>query len=199
MSVTLDASMSTLPAKSRFEDSADLEDLTRAAADGDRRAWDQLYQRYQPLISRMCRRYGLNTSDAADVSQTVWMQLVRYAGQIREPRSLPGWLATTVKHECLAVVQSGRNIEPADPMMDRRLQQIDRTEIDEHLHLSDRRRSLHEGLSQLRPHQRELVLLLIAEPQMSYQEISGRLGMPVGSIGPTRARCLHQLRLVMAN
>ena len=169
-------------------------DLVEAAARGDRQAWKVLYERYAPLISSVCRRYGLAGSDADDVSQAVWLLLVQRLDRLREPSALPGWIATTTKNEALRVLKSRRRIEPADPMADSRFDSTDRPELDEGLIRADQRRALREGLRQLRPEHRQLMLLLLADPHLSYHEISRRLGIPVGSIGPTRARCLRRLR-----
>ena len=169
-------------------------DLVEAAARGDRQAWKVLYERYAPLISSVCRRYGLAGSDADDVSQAVWLLLVQHLNRLREPSALPGWIGTTTKNEALRVLKARRRIEPADPMADSRFLSTDRPELDEDLIRADQRRALRQGLRQLRPEHRELMLLLLADPHLSYHEISRRLGIPVGSIGPTRARCLRRLR-----
>ena len=147
--------------------------------------------------SSICRRYRLADSDADDVSQAVWLGLVQHLNRLREPSALPGWIATTTKNEALRVIQAGRRMLPSDPVVDHKFDSTDRTdrpELDDQLCQADRRRALLEGLRQLRPEHRQLLLLLVADPRLSYQQISRRLGMPIGSIGPTRARCLRRLR-----
>ena len=180
-----------------------LADLVQAAARGDRQAWEALYERYTPLISSVCRRFRLTGDDADDVSQTVWLVLVQQLNRLREPSALPGWIVTTTKNEAMRVINAGRRMLPSDPMADNRFDRADRadradrtepTELDDHLCLADQRRALADGLAQLRPEHRQLLLLLVADPRLSYQQISGRLGIPIGSIGPTRARCLRRLR-----
>jgi RNA polymerase sigma factor (sigma-70 family) len=171
-----------------------LADLVEAAVRGDDDAWEVLYERYTPLISSVCRRYRLAGSDADDVSQAVWLRLVQHLNRLREPNALPGWIVTTTKNEALSVIKAGRRTLPADPMADNRLDSTDRPELDDRLCQADQRRALREGLRQLRPEHRQLLLLLVADPQLSYKEISKRLGIPIGSIGPTRARCLRRLR-----
>lgn len=171
-----------------------LVDLVEAAARGDRQAWKVLHERYAPLIFSVCRRYRLDGSDADDVSQAVWLLLLQHLNRLREPSALPGWIGTTTKNEALRVLKARRRIEPADPMADSRFLSTDRPELDEDLIRADQRRALRQGLRQLRPEHRELMLLLLADPHLSYHEISRRLGIPVGSIGPTRARCLRRLR-----
>ena len=175
-----------------------LGELITAAVAGNQRAWAALYERYAPLVSAVCRRYRLAPSDVDDVSQVVWMRLVQNLGRLREPRALPGWIVTTGKHEALRVLELRRRTEPADPMIDSRFDAgpaaAGAAEVDENLHRYEQRQAVHEGLRQLRPEHRQLLLMLTADPQIPYQEISRRLGIPTGSIGPTRARCLRKLR-----
>ena len=175
-----------------------LGELITAAVAGNQRAWGALYERYAPLVSAICRRYRLAPSDVDDVSQMVWMRLVQNIGRLREPRALPGWIVTTAKHEALRVLELRRRTEPADPMIDSRFDAgpaaAGGAEVDENLHRHEQRQAVHDGLRQLRPEHRELLLMLTADPQIPYQEISRRLGIPTGSIGPTRARCLRKLR-----
>ena len=175
-----------------------LGELITAAVAGNQRAWAALYEGYAPLVSAVCRRYRLAPSDVDDVSQVVWMRLVQNLGRLREPRALPGWIVTTGKHEALRVLELRRRTEPADPMIDSRFDAgpaaAGAAEVDENLHRYEQRQAVHDGLRQLRPEHRQLLLMLTADPQIPYQEISRRLGIPTGSIGPTRARCLRKLR-----
>ena len=80
--------------------------LVLRAADGDQQAWDEIVERYAPLVYAICTRYRLGSHDIEDVGQTVWLLLVEHLGQLREPAALPGWLATTTAHECLRVVKA---------------------------------------------------------------------------------------------
>ena len=89
-------------------------ELVAAAAQGDQRAWAALVERYVPLVYSIIRRYRLSDKDAEDVSQTVWLRLVEHLGAIREPQALPGWLATTTRHEALGVLRSKRRTDPVD-------------------------------------------------------------------------------------
>ena len=98
-----------------------LVDLVDAALRGEQRAWRVLYQRFSPLVSHVCRKHRLSQGDADDVGPVVWLQLVQHLKVIRDPRALPGWIATTARNECLRVIRSGRRTEPADPMVDQRL------------------------------------------------------------------------------
>ena len=177
---------------SRF---ADPSDLVMAANDGDRLAWEALVTRYTPLVVQITRRYRLTPSDSDDVCQVVWMRVLQYLDKIREPRALPGWIATTAKNESLRVVTTDQRTQPVDPLSSPRFDTADGgAELDEELLAGERRDALRSGLAELEPRHRELLLMVCAEPPVSYAEISRRLGIPVGSIGPTRARCLAKLR-----
>jgi RNA polymerase sigma factor (sigma-70 family) len=172
----------------------DVSDLVAAAAGGDRGAWDGLVERYMPLVLSVVRRYRLNDKDAEDVSQTVWLRLVEHLDKIREPRALPGWISTTTRHEALAVIKAGRRTEPVDLESFLQYVVVDGPLIEDDLLRIERAQALRDGLDELSPDQRRLLLLLVSDPPTSYQDISKHLGMPVGSIGPTRARCLRRLR-----
>ena len=175
----------------------ELTEVTPLIADaiaGDQRAWRELHRRYSPLIGVTARKFRLSASNVDDVSQTVWLRLLMHMKDLREPRALPGWIVTTTRNEALRMLRSDRWSEPADPMADSRLQVVDRAEPDESLHRMERRRAVRAVIGELLPQHRELFRLLLADPQPSYSEISDRLGIPIGSIGPTRARCLARLR-----
>ena len=130
--------------------------------------------------------------DAAEVSQTTWLRLAEHIDRLQDPSKVGGWLATTARHESLRVLRgAGRQIpmgddmpEPASPA----------AAIDEELLRSERDSMLWQAFSRLPARDRSLLRLLISDPMPSYEEIGAALGMPVGSIGPTRARCLERLR-----
>jgi len=171
-----------------------LPELVAAAVAGNRTAWDTLVQRYAPLITSVTRRFGLTPSDADDVRQNVWLRLVEHLADLREPRALPGWIVTTTRREALRVLSTRRRVEVADPQTDTRLDTITNDEPDANLLRAERRQAVHAGLAELQAPQRDLLLLTFADTDISYRQISQRLGIPTGSIGPTRARCLHKLK-----
>jgi RNA polymerase sigma factor (sigma-70 family) len=173
-------------------------ELLAGAARGDQTAWDGLVERYMPLVYSIIRRYRLSDQDGADVSQTLWLRLVEHLSEIREPCALPGWIATTTKHEALRVLTAHRRTAPVDPLVAFESERTEGPEPDEDLLRAERHQALREGLADLAPRDREFILLLVADPPIPYREISRRLGMPVGSIGPTRARCLGRLRATPA-
>ncbi len=174
----------------------DVGQLVAQARAGDQSAWDSLVERYAPLVFAVVNRYRLNGQDACDVSQTTWLRLVEHLHEIRDPERLPGWIVTTAKHEALRLLKARQRTVAVDPQAYSDFtQQVDpAAQPDEDLISSERRLALVEGLAELRPAHRELLLLMLQDPPLSYEEIGARLNMPHGSIGPTRARALGELR-----
>ena len=153
-----------------------------------------LVERFNPLISAVTRRYRLAPSDASDVRQTVWLRLVEHIEDLREPRALPGWIATTTRNEAQRVLSARRRVHLVDPQVQsHRLDRPSHVDLDENLLRQETQAAVHAGLNELRPEHRDLLILLFADPELSYQEISRKLGIPTGSIGPTRARSLQKL------
>ncbi|TDC58943.1 sigma-70 family RNA polymerase sigma factor [Micromonospora sp. KC207] len=176
--------------------------LVAAAAGGDEAAWTELVRRYTPLVVAVIRAHGMSRADAADVNQTVWLRLVERLDQVRDPEALAAWLATTTRRECYRLSRLDRRSRPVDPYDDaldvRNGSLMDAAAPDEALLRAERRQALREGFAQLPSRCQELLALLTADPPVSYREIGERLGMPVGSIGPTQARCLRKLRTCRA-
>jgi RNA polymerase sigma factor (sigma-70 family) len=171
-----------------------LRELVRAAVDGDERAWAALVDRYAGLVVAVCRRWRLPDADLADVSQTVWLRLVEHLGSLREPETLPAWLITTARHESQRVVRIARREQPewvAQRMVGR---PDDGPELDANLLRDERLAEVRVAFADLPGHCQQLLGMLIEAPPASYDDISRRLGMPCGSIGPNRARCLDRLR-----
>jgi len=170
-------------------------DLVARARNGDKQAWDALVERYAPLIWSICRRHQLRTTDADDISQSVWLRLVNRLDRIREPAALPGWLATTTRRECRRVVRTARGSRPVDYALDveNLPDELART-ADQEVLEAERHAALRQAFSDLDPFSRQLVALLVQDPPVPYAEISARLGIAVGSIGPYRGRCLEKLR-----
>ncbi|MGB7981336.1 MAG: sigma-70 family RNA polymerase sigma factor [Candidatus Nanopelagicales bacterium] len=169
--------------------------LVDGARSGDSRAWDTLVDRYLPLVSALIARHRLRGADAEDVNQTVWLSLVEHLDALREPEALPGWIATTTRNECLRWLRMHQRTTPVDPQAPSPFDAIGVDhEVDDDLLRAERHHALREALVELPEPRRELLTLLLADPPMPYGEISERLGIPVGSIGPTRARALETLR-----
>jgi RNA polymerase sigma factor (sigma-70 family) len=170
-------------------------DLVSRARTGDKQAWDALVERYAPLIWSICGRYRLSRTDAEDVGQSVWLRLAGQLGKIRDPAALPGWLATTTRRECGRVLRTAhRPHTPLYAFDAENLPDEQAGAADQGLLAAERHAALRDVLSRLPPDCQQLVALLIADPPVPYTEISARLGLPIGSIGPNRSRCLGKLR-----
>jgi RNA polymerase sigma factor (sigma-70 family) len=177
-----------------LNETTDVTALVQAAVGGDRRAWECLVDRYAPLVWSVIRAYRLSAKDAEDAGQMVWLALVEHLDRIREPRALPGWLATTTRRECLAVLRSNRRAVPMDTCEEGSTMFTVEPDFSEGCWRAERSAALLRALAELPEHQRDLLVLLLSDPPPSYDEISARLGIPKGSIGPTRGRALDRLR-----
>jgi RNA polymerase sigma factor (sigma-70 family) len=169
-------------------------DLLAASAAGDQGAWDDLVARYGSLIWAIARGYRLEVGETDDAVQNTWLRLVEHLGRISEPEHLGGWLATTARRECLQLLRRRRRIgypsdlaaeaDPPDPA----------PALDAALLEGERDGALWAAVQTLPERCWRLLRVLMASPPPSYAEVSAALDMPVGSIGPTRQRCLEQLR-----
>jgi RNA polymerase sigma factor (sigma-70 family) len=170
--------------------------LVTRAAGSDEGAWHEIVDRYAPLVWSICIRYRLSAADTEDVGQTVWLGLVEQLGRLREPAALPGWLATTTQRECLRVLKTSRKYDTygGDPQDAALPAEPDRALIEEEILLAERNALLRAALAELPDDAQRLLVLLLRDPPLSYARISELLDMPIGSIGPTRARCLARLR-----
>jgi RNA polymerase sigma factor (sigma-70 family) len=170
-------------------------DLVIRARNGDKQAWDALVERYAPLIWSICRRHRLGGADADDVGQSVWLQLVEHLGTLRDPAALPGWLATTTRRECGRVLRTAHGPHAAryTPNVEDIADEQTGT-AEQELLAAERHAALREAFLQLPPCDQQLIALLTQDPPAPYAKISSSLGIPVGSIGPTRGRCLDRLR-----
>ena len=169
-------------------------DLVTRARNGDTRAWDDLVERYAPLVWSICRKYQLGPADADDVAQSVWLHLVDHLDRIRDPAALPGWLATTARRECLRVLGAARRTSAGCVINFETIPDQQIGTADPELLAAERHAALREAFQDLPPAGQRLILLLIEDPPVPYAEISARLGIPIGSIGPTRRRGLDKLR-----
>ena len=170
-------------------------DLVTCARKGDKQAWDVLVERYSPLIWSICRRHRLRDADAEDVGQSVWSHLVDQLDNVRDPAALPGWLATTTRRECLRVLRAAREPLTAGYRLDAQILPAEQARTaEQELLVAERHTALREAFLALPPSDQRLIGLLLEDPPVPYAEISARLGIPVGSIGPTRRRYLEKLR-----
>jgi RNA polymerase sigma factor (sigma-70 family) len=169
--------------------------LVTRARNGEAQAWDALVERYAPLIWSICRRYRLSGTDAEDVGQHVWLQLVNHLSKIRDPAALPGWLATATGRECARVQRATRGEHATGHVLNVEIiadQQAQSAE--QYLLTAERHAALLEAFARLPLYYQQLITLLIQDPPLPYATISARLNIPVGSIGPKRGRCLDKLR-----
>lgn len=166
--------------------------IVRAVVCGDRLAWDQLVERYSGLLWAVARAHRLSAADAADVVQTSWQRLIEHLPQIRNPDGVGAWLATTARRECLRTLRRAARCQPSEEIDV--LAAADPGEIDAALLTAERDAALQSAFGRLPARDRALLRLLTTDPAPSYEEISAGLGMPIGSIGPTRARSLERLR-----
>jgi RNA polymerase sigma factor (sigma-70 family) len=166
--------------------------LVRAAAAGDPVALERLVVRFDRVLRGIARSYRLSSWDADDVIQSTWLQFMEHGRELREPAALSGWLVTTARRQSLRLLQRHvRERLTDDPACD---MPGDHAEPDRELLAAEHREALHGALAQLPDRQRELMRLLVAHPDLSYEEVGRKLAMPIGSIGPTRARSLDRLR-----
>ena len=186
------------PARSdanQVRDDSVVVDLVAGARDGDKQAWDALVERYAPLIWSICRRHRLGRTDADDVAQSVWLRLVDQLDKVRDPAALPGWLATTTRRECVRVLRAAHGPHAAFYALDaENLPDQQAGTVEQELLAAERHAALRQAFTHLPPDGQQLMALLVADPPVPYAEISARLGIPVGSIGPNRSRCLDKMR-----
>ncbi len=175
----------------------DVRTVLASAAAGDQAAWNTLVDQYTSLLWSIARGFRLSSADAADAVQLTWLRLVEHLDRIEDPDRLPGWLATTVRRECLQLIRrnaAGRQApdtelvgdlaDPAPPVDDRLLR-------------AERDAELWRTFAQLNERCQRLLRVLTAVPAPAYTEVAAALEIPIGSIGPTRRRCLTRLRELM--
>ncbi len=172
--------------------------LVERAVNGDQTAWNDMVERYAPLMESICVRYRLGDQDIGDVMQTVWLLLVEHLGKLREPAALPAWLVMTTHRECRRALTAARKTENAGTKLDDALLIVDSTMIEQEILAHERNAALRLALRGLPPRCQQLLTMLTSDPPRSYAEISAALQIPIGSIGPQRARCLERLRRTAA-
>ncbi len=173
------------------------EDLVEAARKGDQSAWDAIVDKYGSRVWAVARAHRLNPADAEDVVQVTFLRLVTHIDTIQEPNRVGAWLATTARHESLTVLRrTGRTIPSSDDQV------MDAPDpllppVESRLLADERHAELYAALARLSEPCQRLLRLLMADPEPSYEEVGRALDMPIGSIGPTRGRCLKHLRREM--
>ena len=168
-------------------------DLLLGISNGDRAAWDELLRRYGKLVSATVRSFRLQEADALDATQTTWLRLAENAERVQYPERLGGWLATTARRECLRILRQA-NLAPnctdvapetiSDPSPSPEKHAID----------ANTTRTLRKLIDELPPRRRTVIRMLFTDNPCSYDKVARIAGIPLGGIGPTRARALRQLR-----
>lgn len=168
--------------------------LLASAANGDQSAWNVLVERYNSLLWSVARAFRLDADDAADVVQCTWLKLVEHLDRIDDPERLPGWLATTVRRECLQLLRRTKRAgtTPDTDMLDEIADAA--PPVDHTVLLAERDTALWRAFATLGEQCQRLLRVLMASPPPAYAEVAEALGMRIGSIGPTRQRCLARLR-----
>lgn len=177
-------------------DRGEVERLVRAAGGGDQAAFDHLVERFSGLVWAVVRGHRLSDADAQDVFQTTWLRLVEHLDRLRDPRAIGGWLATTARHESLRMLRHGQRVEPSQAH-DLDTIDLDLPEHGDALVGQERDRALWAALGDLDDRCERLVRMLAVDPPPTYQDVAVAMDMPIGSIGPTRGRCLTALRAIL--
>ena len=147
------------------------------------------------MVWSVARGFRLDEATAKDVSQTVWLKLIENIDRIKDPERLPGWLATTCRREALRVARARDRDVPTEFEFD---VEDESPTLDEMLVDDEENRQVVMAFATLDAMCMQLLRLMLIEPAMSYEEISEVTGRPIGSLGPTRARCLDKLKSAIA-
>ncbi|MFY9808070.1 MAG: sigma-70 family RNA polymerase sigma factor [Pseudonocardiaceae bacterium] len=183
------ATVSYVPA----DTTATMADLLQGIHDGDPASWDEILRRYGNLVSATVRTFRLQEADAVDAMQMTWLRLAENAHRVQFPERLAGWLATTARRECLHILRQGKlgpiltDVAPApasDPSAGPEQRAIN----------ANTAQTLRKLIDELPPLRRTLIRMLFTDNPCTYNEIARIAGLPLGGIGPTRARALRQLR-----
>ena len=174
-------------------------ELVSGARAGSQQAWNQLVDRFSPLLWHVARSIRLNHTDAADVVQATWLRLVENLDRIREPSAVSGWLVTTCQREALRVVRAGARCSPKDPtdptaLPEHRMDQARAPDPVQAVLAKEAAEIVSAAVAELPDRQRQLLTVLSTGGPARYHHASKALGIPVGSIGPTRDRALRKLR-----
>ena len=170
-----------------------LEDVVRAASEGDGAAWSTLVDRFAGRVRAITNAHRLSAHDAEDVMQTTWLRLFEHVARVRRPGAVGAWIGTTACRESLHTLDAARRQRPTEhARLD--TETVDAVD-DDMLDAADRAAAVRAALKGLSGREQTLLGLLFGAPTLSYRDIAAALDMPVGSIGPTRQRCIARLRL----
>ena len=172
----------------------ELAGTVKEAISGSQEAWNLLVERFSGLVWSIARSQLLDISDASDVSQTVWLRLAEHIGVLREPEHVDAWLAVTARHEAQRVQKRRQFQVPVSYERLLRLPEANPRHPEAEVIAAEESETLWRAFALLGEACRTLLRMLITDPPPSYAVVSETLGLPIGSIGPTRSRCLNHLR-----
>lgn len=176
------------------------EELVVACRTGDDNAWDVLVERYERLVYTVPARYGLTPTEIDDVFQSVWLSLLKNLDKLREPDRVSAWLVTTARRECWERRRGADYERTVTTDFDTFLLDREGNELPpEEVVVTYRQyQTLQQGMENLGDRCRRLLQLLYYDTSVpSYADVAEMLDMPIGSIGPMRARCLKKLRGIL--
>jgi RNA polymerase sigma factor (sigma-70 family) len=165
-------------------------ELLALARQGDGSAWAEVVVRYRGLVSSVVRAYRLQDADARDAEQRTWLRLVEHLGSLRDPDRLGGWLATTASRECLRILREGQTLVGLE------IDAVPATEpgVEEQVIDADTAARLWQIVAALPPRGRTIMRALFADEPRPYAEVARATGIPIGSLGPSRARLIDRVR-----
>lgn len=178
-----------------FAEESDLVQVVAEARAGCGEAWETLVDRFGGLVAAIARRCRLSDADVAEVCQTTWLRLVENLDRIQQPERLSAWLATTARRESLRIATRRAAVSATDEVYLIADDEVD--PLDAGLLRDEQVRTIRMAAQQLSPRCQRLLGLLMGDHDLAYKEIAEKLSMPIGSIGPTRGRCLEHLRQIM--
>ena len=164
--------------------------LIAAARGGDCAAWEQLLQEFTPMLRSIARSFRLAPSDVDDVIQDTWIAMHANIDRLRNPSAVPGWLATTVRRRCLGLLQTANREQLTYELP---VEGTDHRTPEKAMLETERRQVFARAVGALPTQQRRVVTAIAARPDLDYQQLATLLQMPIGSLGPTRARGLASL------
>ena len=177
-------------------------DLISACKQGEEEAWDALVARYERLVYTIPFRYGLTPTEVSDVYQSVWLSLLKNLQSLNQPERIAAWLVTTTRRECWER-RRGPNYQKmitSDLDTQTNIAISDDPSPDELVSTYERHENLRSAMEHLDPRCRRLLQSLYFDPAIpSYADVAAMLNMPIGSIGPLRARCLKKLRKILVD
>src|ERR1700735_405237 len=178
-------------------DAAEVAELVRRAAAGDHDSWERLVDKFARLIWAITRDFKLGESDAADVAQATWLRLLEHIDRIEDPERVGSWLATTARNQCLRSLAARKRVVLAHDEIQLEGMAAHQPDVDEGLLAAERAQVVRAALTQLPIRWQQLLWLLISRPAGPHAELSRRLDLPLGSVGPTRRPPLAQIHVLL--